>query len=61
MWGNREVMQALYLISKQVNHVERMTIVLLNHSQVSLPPELVKAGQDLDAKTKALQAALDAQ
>jgi hypothetical protein len=61
MFGNREIMEALYLISRQVNHCERMLLEMLNHSNIALPDELVRAGKDLSEKTKALRAALEAQ
>lgn len=55
------IIQALIIISKQINHLEHKVDVLSQHLGAQLPPKLVKTGLDLQAKTKALQAALDAQ
>ncbi len=46
---------------KQNRHIEHKVDILLEHLGAQLPPELVKAGEDLKAKSNALQAALDAQ
>jgi hypothetical protein len=55
------IIQALGTISRQAAHCENKLDLLLQKCYIPLPPELIKAGEDLAAKTKALQAALDAQ
>jgi hypothetical protein len=55
------LIQALIIISKQVNHQQHTLDALSEHLGSKLPPELVQAGQDLADKRKILQAALDAQ
>lgn len=55
------VIDALILSHKQSRHIERKLDALMQHLGAQLPPELVQAGHDLSDKSKALQAALDAQ
>jgi hypothetical protein len=57
----RWVIDALLILHKRARHIEAKQDILLQHLGAALPPELVKAGEDLSVKTKALQAALDAQ
>lgn len=52
---------ALITISHQVSVNHQLLVELLKNQKVELPPELVAKGQELAEKTKALQAALDAQ
>lgn len=61
MWGHRDIMEAMAVISAQVHNCEHMLIILLAKSGIEIPPELINAGKALSTKTKALQAALDAQ
>ena len=46
---------------RQLKHIEHKQDILLEHLGAQLPHELLQAGDDLAAKSKALQAALDAQ
>jgi len=55
------VIDGLRILMRQNRHVEKKVDMLLQHLGAQLPTELVQAGQDLSEKTKALQAALDAQ
>jgi hypothetical protein len=60
-WFQKLIVDAVLQIFKQLRHIEHKQDLLSQHLGVALPPELVKAGNDLADKTKALQAALDAQ
>jgi hypothetical protein len=55
------VIQALLLLGKQLDHIERKLDHLSVHLGAAFPPELIKTGDDLKVKTEALRAALDAQ
>lgn len=52
------IVDALCTISAQVQHNQVTLSHILRHMNVELPPELVKAGEDLAAKTEALRTAL---
>lgn len=49
------------IIFEGVRHCEKKIDALSQHLGATLPPGLVKAGQDLEEKRKELQSAIDAQ
>jgi hypothetical protein len=57
----RFIVDALLTQSRHIRHIEHKLDLLLEHLGVTLPPELVSAGEDLAKKTEALRVALDAQ
>jgi len=61
MYGHRDLMEALVIISAQVHYNTRLLHFLVSHNKVEIPQEIVNAANKLERKTKALQAALDAQ
>ena len=59
-WFQRWLIDAVFQIFRQLRHIEHKIDLLNQHLGLTLPPELVKAGEELSVKSNALKAALDA-
>ena len=61
MYGHRDIMEALAIISAQVHHCERMLKFHLEQAGHNIDPQLLALSEQLKAKTEALQAAINSQ
>ncbi len=57
----RWILDGIRIVMRQLRHIEHKQDILLQHLGAQIPPELVQAVDELTTKSKALQAALDAQ
>ena len=55
------VIDGLRILMRQGRHTEKKIDILLEHLGAQLPREVIETAADLETKTQALQAALDAQ